>query len=280
MTLRMRLDSAQDAFNAKEGQLQHATESVSVAEEGMRQAVQRRDKILNEHRAAQARLEEARKEMAQAKEERRARKAKEKEAKRVAKAAAPETTAAEPGGGTGPTMTLQQMQEALQEQAAKTERLNAAMARLQTISALAQGADTPEALQQLREAALGLEHSIQATPTQEQEEMDTSEDQRTGVLEPPLGDVEPGLHESLAAQRSQELLDPVPPEPPQDPHRGKDVIEVDATDAAPATPSRGRKEEANDDGNGPRDRSRDRERKGKGKNRDKNKEGGASTAKG
>ena len=117
---------------------------------------------------------------------------------------------------------------------------------------------------------MGLEDSIRATPVQEQEEMDVTDGQGAAVPNLPTGETVPGLHEQqpLDAQKSQELLGPELPETPREPQPMKDIIVVDAPEAAPATPSRARREEPAED-SAHRDRSRDRERV-KGKSRDRN----------
>ena len=128
--------------------------------------------------------------------------------------------------------------------------------------------------------------------------MDTSEDPRTAVPETQGGEGDQ-LTQGPLTQRtqSQELLNPATPD--ATPGRGEaDVIVLEASQAAgatpivvdpeipaPATPSRGRTEDAAEDGDGHRDRSRDRERPErsekpvKSRNRERPKQGSEGSAK-
>ena len=251
MTLRMAYQAAQDSFTAKDGQLKVAEEALRGAEEAARIAVQSRDRVLNEHRAAQERLTEATRALAQAKEQRRVRKAQSKEAKKGARG--PAGTVVEEGDP-----RARALQEALQAQARLQEQMDALTARLRSVADQAGKAEGPEGLQQLREAALSLEEAIAPTPVQPQEEMDVSAGQGAAVPNTPSGETVPGLHEQQGMLQSQELLAGLQGSPPE-PQAGKEVINVDAAETAPATPSRARREDPAED-SAQRDRSRDRER--------------------
>ena len=164
MTVRMRVQAAQASLDAKEGQLKQAEESLRMSEEAARQAQVVRDRVMCEHREAQDRLAAANKEAAAVKEARKERKRQEKAAKAAPQPQAAETPASPSKRRREEAGAAEEEGEANAEQARLREMVRALEARLTGIIGLAKEAGDQSGLEKLREAALGTEGHVEATP--------------------------------------------------------------------------------------------------------------------